>query len=103
MKTLRWAVLIVLWMASCKQKPTANTTTEKVVPEKSVNYLEESEKDFDERMAWWRDARFGMFIHWGLMPFRQEGTRERSGKYRRVDYAKCQNTDRRIRRICPEV
>ena len=19
----------------------------------------------DERMAWWRDARFGMFIHWG--------------------------------------
>src|SRR4030095_12715245 len=19
-----------------------------------------------ERMAWWRDARFGMFIHWGL-------------------------------------
>ena len=22
--------------------------------------------DRDERMAWWRDARFGMFIHWGL-------------------------------------
>ena len=20
----------------------------------------------DERMQWWRDARFGMFIHWGL-------------------------------------
>jgi len=20
----------------------------------------------DERMGWWRDARFGMFIHWGL-------------------------------------
>ena len=20
----------------------------------------------DERMAWWREARFGMFIHWGL-------------------------------------
>ena len=20
----------------------------------------------DEKMAWWRDARFGMFIHWGL-------------------------------------
>ena len=19
-----------------------------------------------ERMAWWTDARFGMFIHWGL-------------------------------------
>src|SRR5690349_21383360 len=20
----------------------------------------------DERMQWWRDARFGMFIHWGV-------------------------------------
>src|SRR5262249_54073653 len=20
----------------------------------------------DQRMAWWREARFGMFIHWGL-------------------------------------
>ena len=30
-----------------------------------MNYLEESKEDFDERMAWWRDAKFGMFIHWG--------------------------------------
>ncbi len=22
--------------------------------------------DRDSRMAWWRDARFGMFVHWGL-------------------------------------
>ncbi|MDF9798606.1 hypothetical protein OKW21_003869 [Catalinimonas alkaloidigena] len=27
--------------------------------------LNESEEDFDERMEWWRDAKFGMFIHWG--------------------------------------
>jgi len=20
----------------------------------------------DTRMAWWRDAHFGMFVHWGL-------------------------------------
>ncbi len=25
-----------------------------------------AQKAQDERMAWWRDARFGMFIHWGL-------------------------------------
>lgn len=25
-----------------------------------------STADYDARMAWWRDARFGMFIHWGL-------------------------------------
>jgi alpha-L-fucosidase len=26
----------------------------------------ESQADRDARMAWWREARFGMFIHWGL-------------------------------------
>src|SRR5438105_3791046 len=28
--------------------------------------LSESPAQHDARMAWWRDARFGMFIHWGL-------------------------------------
>jgi len=26
----------------------------------------ESKEQRDARMAWWRDARFGMFIHWGV-------------------------------------
>jgi alpha-L-fucosidase len=26
----------------------------------------ESQAERDARMAWWREARFGMFIHWGL-------------------------------------
>src|SRR5260221_14418915 len=26
----------------------------------------ETKTERDARMAWWRDARFGMFIHWGL-------------------------------------
>ncbi|AQT69554.1 Alpha-L-fucosidase [Anaerohalosphaera lusitana] len=30
------------------------------------NYLNESEAETDARMQWWRDARFGMFIHWGI-------------------------------------
>ena len=33
---------------------------------KQVDYLKETKADKDARMAWWRDARFGMFIHWGL-------------------------------------
>jgi alpha-L-fucosidase len=32
----------------------------------TTDYLNESQDAFDARMAWWRDARFGMFIHWGL-------------------------------------
>ena len=27
---------------------------------------EETKQQRDARMAWWREARFGMFIHWGL-------------------------------------
>jgi len=32
----------------------------------------ETEQQRDERMAWWREARFGMFIHWG--PVSLKGT-----------------------------
>ena len=28
--------------------------------------LPETAEQHDERMQWWRDARFGMFIHWGV-------------------------------------
>lgn len=32
--------------------------------EESVN--QEEHADREARMAWWREARFGMFVHWGL-------------------------------------
>jgi len=34
----------------------------------------ETEAQKTERMKWWTDARFGMFIHWGLyaLPARHE-------------------------------
>ena len=39
----------------------------------------ESKQERDQRMAWWREARFGMFIHWGLyaLPARHEWVRTR--------------------------
>jgi alpha-L-fucosidase len=30
------------------------------------NYMHETKAQHDARMQWWREARFGMFIHWGL-------------------------------------
>lgn len=30
------------------------------------NYLQEALPEHNARMQWWRDARFGLFIHWGL-------------------------------------
>ncbi|MHC5157915.1 MAG: alpha-L-fucosidase, partial [Planctomycetota bacterium] len=29
-------------------------------------YQDETKEQRDARMAWWRQARFGMFIHWGV-------------------------------------
>ncbi|MEN9975607.1 MAG: hypothetical protein RLZZ282_1613, partial [Verrucomicrobiota bacterium] len=29
-------------------------------------YANEPTAQRDDRMAWWRDAKFGMFIHWGI-------------------------------------
>ena len=29
-------------------------------------YHDESTDDRNQRMAWWREARFGLFIHWGV-------------------------------------
>ncbi|MEN6558443.1 MAG: alpha-L-fucosidase, partial [Thermoguttaceae bacterium] len=40
-------------------------------------YADETPEQRDHRMAWWRDARFGMFIHFGLyaLPARHEWVR----------------------------
>ncbi|MFZ4508632.1 MAG: alpha-L-fucosidase [Fimbriimonas sp.] len=32
----------------------------------SAQLPKETKADHDKRMKWWREARFGMFIHWGL-------------------------------------
>jgi len=63
-------VLFAVAVTSCKEKSPAetnqNSNKDNTISKTSeVNYLEESKADFDARMSWWRDARFGMFIHWG--------------------------------------
>jgi alpha-L-fucosidase len=32
----------------------------------AADYMDETPAQHDARMNWWRQARFGMFIHWGL-------------------------------------
>lgn len=47
------SLLIALFiLASCGQRPQSGAKTKALTQ--------------DERMDWWRDARFGMFIHWGV-------------------------------------
>ena len=52
-------VLLMSSNWSCQNNP-------KGKKDKPVDYLNESKEDFDQRMKWWREARFGMFIHWGV-------------------------------------
>jgi alpha-L-fucosidase len=55
-------LLLIAGMGSStgKREQSANAEVEK---EKTTTVTREQR---DSRMAWWRDARFGMFIHWGL-------------------------------------
>ena len=57
------ALLFMITYQSCKEKPTPKVTEQK---KEKVNYLEESEEDFTKRMQWFNDAKYGMFIHFGL-------------------------------------
>lgn len=47
--------ILIISMISCKPK-TAPLT----------DYTKESKESYEARMKWWHDARFGMFIHWGI-------------------------------------
>jgi alpha-L-fucosidase len=47
--------LLIISTIACKTKTTPQ-----------VQYLKESREKYEARMKWWHDARFGMFIHWGV-------------------------------------
>ena len=52
----KWTILFLaaLLLPQCGQRPEAG------------DFLHESAKAKSGRMAWWRGAKFGMFIHWGV-------------------------------------
>ena len=47
-----------------------------------ADYEKETEKSRDFRMAWWREARFGMFVHYGL--YSQAGRHEWAMAYENI-------------------
>ena len=48
-----------------EDKPSAPASAPAPTPNPAP-YANETKEQRDARMAWWRDARFGMFIHWGV-------------------------------------
>ena len=53
-------------VAACASTQPAAPHSDKVVRYGGVNLVNETPEEFDARMEWFREAKFGMFIHWGL-------------------------------------
>jgi alpha-L-fucosidase len=63
-KCTKFAVLTTIWLAiasSLAADATQNSSNISVASDTDV-----SQTQHNARMAWWRAARFGMFIHWGI-------------------------------------
>jgi alpha-L-fucosidase len=67
MKFARFALLTAFLTLPCVAQMEGSAKDTRAVdhPVKAVQDTE-TVAQRDARMAWWRDARFGMFIHWGL-------------------------------------
>jgi alpha-L-fucosidase len=37
-----------------------------LAPTLNIQATEETSQQRDQRMEWWREAKFGLFIHWGV-------------------------------------
>ncbi|MGJ1422216.1 alpha-L-fucosidase [Sphingobacterium spiritivorum] len=57
MRSLTLPSILMVGILSVSTLKTANA---------QINYLNESKQDFDKRMQWFVDSRYGMFIHFGL-------------------------------------
>ena len=55
-KPFRCVLIVATLLGLCSQ----------VSPVKAEDAVKETKQQRDQRMAWWREARFGMFIHWGV-------------------------------------
>jgi alpha-L-fucosidase len=44
----------------------AKARDQQAIDEAVNGWWKQSMKNHDERIAWWRDAKFGMFVHWGV-------------------------------------
>jgi hypothetical protein len=61
------AALFLLGLtATGKAAPPATTTTAPGQARPDLAWYREAMATREQRLAWWRQARFGMFVHWGV-------------------------------------
>ena len=64
-KTVPLPIVLLVCAALTSIASVAEATTPKGETTSQLTMSEPKEQR-DARMKWWREARFGMFIHWGL-------------------------------------
>ena len=64
----------ILPFACCMVLLIVSSFTTKTIAQAKPSLGSETPEQKGKRMQWWKDARFGMFIHWGLyaLPARHE-------------------------------
>jgi alpha-L-fucosidase len=60
------AVLLTMILGGMGHAATLNSIPTAAASDSEWPYKDETPAQRAERMGWWRDARFGMFIHWGV-------------------------------------
>jgi alpha-L-fucosidase len=59
----KFCLILIMGFTMMQCQPKESAEEQQTLTEEEI--LNESEQAFDERMEWWREAKFGMFIHWG--------------------------------------
>ena len=62
---LKWIALAAMATAISLHAEDSPPAT-RITATNQTGSFTETPAQHDARMAWWREARFGMFIHWGL-------------------------------------
>ncbi len=65
-KNLRVIFSATLLLAATQPMPAVQAQVPQAAQTQDARELRDGKAQRDRRMAWWRNARFGMFIHWGL-------------------------------------
>lgn len=62
-------VLLLIFVSLCAPGSSPSDKGRRLPNETALDLppiIIETKAERDRRMKWWREARFGMFIHWGL-------------------------------------
>ena len=60
----RCSALALVWAAALAGQP--NDRDSKAIQQAERGWWKAAQATRDQRLAWWREARFGCFIHWGV-------------------------------------